>query len=90
MNPHVDNRIERLDAIEAAEAWLARNFAHDEEIVLITAIRRSLVLDLSDVEIKEVLYHAAENECSGADVVRDLLDADKGSEGMSRSSLKPR
>ena len=83
-------RIGNLDALTAVKAWLGRAFAYDEEHGLITAIRRDLVLDLADVEIKDVLYDAVENEQTPMFVVRQLLDADKGSEGVTRTALKPR
>ena len=83
-------RLEHLDALAAIKAWLTRAFAYDEEHVLITAIRRDLVLDLSDVEIKNVLYEAAEHERLATEAIRRLLVADRGSEVLSRSSLKPR
>lgn len=84
------DRLENLDALAAIKAWLARAFAYDDEHVLITAIRRDLVLDLSDVEIKDVLFDAVENERNPMDVLRQFLDADSSSEGMSPSALKPR
>lgn len=83
-------RVEHLDALAAIKAWLTRAFAYDDEHVLITAIRRELVLDLSDVEIKDVLYEAAGNERLPIEALRRLLVADRGSEGSSPSSLKPR
>lgn len=83
-------RLENLDALAAIKAWLTRAFAYDDEHVLITAIRRDLVLDLSDVEIKDVLYDAVENERTPMLVLRQLLDADRGSEGLSPTSFKPR
>lgn len=83
-------RLEHLDALAAIKAWLTRAFAYDDEHVLITAIRRELVLDLSDVEIKDVLYEAADNERLPIEALRRLLLADRGSEGMSPSSQKPR
>jgi hypothetical protein len=82
--------LEDLDALAAITAWLSRDFAFDEEHVLILAIRRNLVLDLSDVEIKDVLYEAAENERLATEAIRRLLVADRGSEGLVRSTLKPR
>lgn len=82
--------LEHPDAMAAIKAWLTRAFAYDDEHVLITAIRRELVLDLSDVEIKDVLYEAADNERLPIEALRRLLVADRGSEGMSPSSLKPR
>jgi hypothetical protein len=83
-------RLENVDALAAIKAWLGRAFAYDDEHVLITAIRRDLVLALSDVEIKDILFAAVENERTPMLVLRQLLDADKGSEGMTRSTLKPR
>jgi hypothetical protein len=83
-------RLEDLDALAATTAWLSRDFAYDEEHLLILAIRRNLVLDLSDVEIKNVLYEAAEHERLATEAIRRLLVADRGSEVLSRSSLKPR
>jgi hypothetical protein len=82
--------LEDLDALAAITAWLSRDFAYDEEHLLILAIRRNLVLDLSDVEIKDVLYEAAENERLATEAIRRLLVADRGSEGLVRSTLKPR
>jgi hypothetical protein len=83
-------RLEHSDALAAIKAWLTRAFAYDEEHVLITAIRRDLVLDLSDVEIKDVLYEAADNDRLPIEALRRLLVADKGSVGLGRSSLKAR
>ena len=83
-------RLEDLDALAAITAWLSRDFAFDEEHVLILAIRRNLVLDLSDVEIKDVLYEAAEHERLATEAIRRLLVADRGSKGLVRSTLKPR
>jgi hypothetical protein len=83
-------RLEHLDALASIKAWLTRAFAYDEEHVLITAIRRDLVLDLSDVEIKDVLYEAADNDRLPIEALRRLLVADKGSVGLGRSSLKAR
>ena len=74
----------------AIKVWLTRAFAYDEEHVLITAIRRDLVLDLSDVEIKDVLYEVADNERLPIEALRRLLVADKGCEELGRSSLRPR
>lgn len=83
-------RLETLDALGSIEAWLAGNFCYGEENVLMLAIRRSTDIDLSDSEIKEILFEAIEDERTPMDVLRELIQADKGSEGMSPASLKPR
>jgi hypothetical protein len=83
-------RLETLDALGAIEAWLAGDFCHGEENLLMLAMRRSTDIDLSDSEIKEILFEAIEDERTPLDILQELIQADKGSEGMSPSSLKPR
>lgn len=84
------DRLEDLDALAAIKAWLAGDFGYGEENILILAIRRDTDIDLSDSEIKEIFCEAIEDDREPMHVLQELIRADRGSEGMSPSSLKPR
>jgi hypothetical protein len=84
------DRLETLDALGAIKAWLSGDFDHAAEHILMLAIRRDTDIDLSDCEIKEILYEAVEDELEPMEILHQLLRADSGSEGMSPSSIKPR
>ncbi len=78
------------DTITADENMKAGDFCSGEEKILILAIRRDTDIDLSDSQIKEILFEAIEDEREPLRVLQELIRADNGSEGMSPSSLKPR
>ena len=84
------DRLETLDALGAIKAWLAGDFGHGEENILMLAIRRGTDIDLSDSEIKEIFCEAIEDEREPMRVLQELIRADSSSEGMSPSSLRPR
>jgi len=84
------DRLKGLDPLAAIAAWLSRDFAHDEERFLIAAIRRVLGLELSDVEIKDVLYDSEDTESDALETLRRLLVADRGRADANQSGVKPR
>jgi hypothetical protein len=93
MKPRGDDprgRLETLDALGAIKAWLAGDFCCGEEKILMLVIRRDTDIDLSDSEIKEILFEAIEDERESIVVLEELIRADNGSEGLSPSSLRPR
>ena len=71
-------RIQGGTATEAISKWLSGDYRCGDEPVMIDAIRRSLGNELSDVEIKQLIYEAWERGQSADDALQRLRRAGDG------------
>ena len=67
------DRLEHLDAMAAIKAWLLGDYRRGEERILILAIRRETGLELTDVEIREVMIEAINYNTTAMGVFESLL-----------------
>jgi hypothetical protein len=67
------DRLEHLDAMSAIKAWLLGDYKRGEERVLILAIRRETGLELTDVEIRDVMIEAINDNITAMGVFERLL-----------------
>ena len=65
---HID-----CSAVEAISLWLDGNYHCGDEYALLVAIRRQASTDLTDAEIKALVYEASEQGQGAAAVLTQLL-----------------
>lgn len=64
-------------AMEAIANWLDGRYQAGDEPALLHVIRRETGTDLSDSEIKVIVYEAHDHGCDAAAALLRLLDADR-------------
>ncbi len=73
-------------AIDAIATWLEGHYQAGEEPALLRVIRRDTRSDLSDAEIKDVVYAGFDRGEDATAVLSSLLDADRRDIGRSAVS----
>jgi|688.fasta_scaffold91289_1 hypothetical protein len=73
-------------AIDAIATWLEGHYQAGEEPALLRVIRRDTCSELSDAEIKDVVYTGFDRGQDAAAVLSSLLDADRRDIGRSTAS----
>jgi hypothetical protein len=76
--------------VEAVTALLNGRCDAADETTKIAAIRRESRIDLSDAEIKDLIYEAIEEGWGPDHVLGRLVDLDDGSDGIRRTGFPPR
>ena len=76
-------------AAEAITLWLDGAYRAGDEPALLSVIRRETGSDLSDAEIKELVYAAFDDGCDATAVLARLLEAERH-ESLPHRPLPPR
>ena len=89
---HQDNRArsQSRQSLEAVAALLNGQCHTDDELLTIATIRRESQIDLSNVEIKDLICEAIEEEWGPVDVLGRLVALDDGSDGIRQNGCPPR
>jgi hypothetical protein len=72
-------------ATEAIARWLEGRYQPGDEQAMLTTIRRETGTDLSDVEIKVIVYDAHDHGSDAPEVLSRLLDAGRREAAPPRS-----
>ncbi len=64
-------------AVDAISMWLEGAYRAGEEPAMLSVIRRETCCDLSDTEIRDVVYAAFDHGCDAAAVLARIVEADR-------------
>lgn len=81
---HID-----CSAVEAISTWLDGDYQCGDEYALLVAIRRQAPTDLTDAEIKALVYEASEQGQGAAAVLTQLLDPKRSPQAGSPQQRSP-
>ena len=86
----VEGGADHAGAVMLITAWLDGDQADHATAELCSAVRRMLHVDLSNVEIRAVLYDAVERSIPAEATAARLMSHDEASEGFIDPISKPR
>ena len=76
-------------AVDAISMWLEGTYRIGDEPAMLSVIRRETCCELSDTEIRHVVYAAFDRGCDAAAVLARIVEAER-CEAAARSSPTPR
>mgnify|MGYP006274544913 CR=1 FL=1 len=76
-------------AVDAISMWLEGTYQAGDEPAMLSVIRRETCCDLSDTEIRHVVYTAFDQGCNAAAVLARIVDAERW-EAAARPAPAPR